>query len=156
MSSEMDVWIRESNLIEGVDDPTEDARCKRAWEWFLKQSLLSTDAILGLHKRIMRLHLGREAGRFRTCGVSVGGRICPPWAEVPGLHMLWLARWAAVTELTDILKAHVVWEKIHPFVDGNGRTGRMIMNWQRVKAGLEPLLIKYVDRGAYYQWFREG
>lgn len=146
-------WIRESNLIEGVDSSVEDARSQRAWNWLLKQDLLLGETILELHRRIMRYHLWKEAGRWRTCGVMVGGRVCPPWREVPSLHMMWLATWFAANTEERIKQAHIIWEKIHPFVDGNGRTGRMIMNFQRVKAGLEPLLIRFEERKAYYAWF---
>jgi len=148
-------WIRESNLIEGVDDLQEDARCLRAWKWLLNQDLLLTETILWLHRRIMIGYLGKyEAGRFRRCGVMVGGRICPPWQDVPSLHMFWLTtHFHAATE-EHIKRAHIEWETIHPFVDGNGRTGRMIMNYQRVKAGLEPLLIRFDERQDYYGWFK--
>lgn len=147
-------WIRESNLIEGVDDKREDIRCQRAWNWLLKEPLLLTETILALHRRIMRHHLGPDAGRFRTCGVTVGGRICPPWRDVPGLHLIWLEAWQPSSLEGRIKLAHIQWEKIHPFVDGNGRTGRMIMNYQRVKAGLEPLLIRFDKRQDYYAWFK--
>lgn len=147
-------WIRESNLIEAVDDPAEDARSLRAWDWF-KGRDLTESAILSLHGRIMLKKLPRrERGAFRRCGVMVGGRVCPPWEEVPKLHGMWFLAWGDANTAEKIKVAHIQWEKIHPFVDGNGRTGRMIMNWQRVKAGLEPLTIMYAKRGDYYGWFR--
>jgi len=49
---------------------------------------------------------------------------------------------------------HIHFEKIHPFVDGNGRMGRILMNWQRVKVGLQPLIIWASERQAYYAWFK--
>lgn len=146
-------WIRESNLIEGVDDPIEDARSLRAWNWFIEQPL-DESSVLKLHRRIMRIKLGKEAGRFRTCNVQVGGRICPRWEDVQLLVGDWLDKWQDARDWHLIQSAHVAFEKIHPFVDGNGRTGRMIMNWQRVKAGIEPLMIRNELRGEYYNWFR--
>ena len=153
-------WIRESNLIEDVDDPKEDARSLRAWKWFLGQSLF-LDTIREVHKKIMRVRLkGLHPGTFRVCNVRVGYRVCPPWDHVPGLMSEWILRWGGSAQITHLYswanrtkEAHVEFEKIHPFVDGNGRTGRMIMNWQRVKMGLEPLCIKASERRDYYRWF---
>jgi fido (protein-threonine AMPylation protein) len=55
-----------------------------------------------------------------------------------------------------IKKWHIKFEKIHPFVDGNGRTGRIIMNKQRMRLGL-PIEIIHVgqEQMEYYKWFRE-
>jgi len=50
-------------------------------------------------------------------------------------------------------KLHVHYEAIHPFIDGNGRTGRMFMNYWRVKVGLPILVIKELERHEYYEWF---
>ena len=51
--------------------------------------------------------------------------------------------------------SHIAYERIHPFIDGNGRTGRMFMNWQRLKAGLPILVIKEKEKQEYYKWFNE-
>ncbi len=55
----------------------------------------------------------------------------------------------------DIKIAHVEFERIHPFEDGNGRVGRIVMNWQRLKAGLHVLVIREVDKLEYYKWFAD-
>lgn len=150
----MTSWIRESNLIEEVDEPAEDARSLRGWNWFLKQSL-SCDTILWLHRRIMAKKLkARDRGRWRKTAVSVGGRLGSHHAYLPELMAQWSLLHSRATTEETIKAAHIKFEWIHPFVDGNGRTGRMIMNWQRVKAGMEPLTIFAAERGEYYKWFR--
>ena len=154
----MDQWIRESNRIEDIFDPNEDARSQKAWNWFKDQDLTIPN-ILKLHKRITWKQLGKEAGNFRTCRVWVGHREGAPWSHVPMLMQTWFNTWKIGTITTlkvdeEWLRAsHVNFEHIHPFIDGNGRTGRMIMQWQRVKAGLKPLLIKAKERQSYYEWF---
>jgi len=152
----MEEWIRQSNLIEDVDEEEEDIRSLAAWNW-VKDRPLTVSNILRLHKRIMWKKLGADAGCFRTCRVWVGEREGAPWAHVPEL----VAQWVRVNGLRphkqeeiEINLAHVEFERIHPFVDGNGRTGRIILNWQRRKAGYEPLCIRAVDRHMYYMWFR--
>ena len=52
-----------------------------------------------------------------------------------------------------ITENHVKFESIHPFVDGNGRTGRLLMNWIRIKIGLPILVIKESEKFEYYKWF---
>lgn len=52
-----------------------------------------------------------------------------------------------------IAEFHLRFEGTHPFVDGNGRTGRLILNLELIKAGLLPVNIKYADRHKYYDCF---
>ena len=48
---------------------------------------------------------------------------------------------------------HIRFEGIHPFIDGNGRTGRLLLNLELMKAGLLPVNVKYADRRRYYDCF---
>jgi Fic family protein len=48
---------------------------------------------------------------------------------------------------------HLRFEGIHPFIDGNGRTGRLILNLELIKAGFLPVNIKFADRGKYFDCF---
>jgi Fic family protein len=48
---------------------------------------------------------------------------------------------------------HLRFEGIHPFIDGNGRTGRLILNFELIKAGFLPVNIKFADREKYYDCF---
>lgn len=48
---------------------------------------------------------------------------------------------------------HILFEGIQPFIDGNGRTGRLILNLELIKAGLLPINIKFTDRRRYYECF---
>ena len=60
-------------------------------------------------------------------------------------HILWTAAWF-----------HREFELIHPFLDGNGRTGRLILNLELVESGLLPVHIKFTDRRRYYDCFADS
>ena len=101
-------------------------------------------------------------GEFRNKDVYIGSLAevvyyPPKYTEVPGLMRKFLDRsWvgAGITEETivEITKTHIEFERIHPFADGNGRTGRMLMNQQLLNAGMFPAIIK--DQSKYRQAFR--
>ena len=153
MSERRPEWIRESNLIEGVNDPLEDRRCLRAWNE-LQGKPWSVETVLWLHRRIMSKIRPDIAGKWRDCDVVVGGYDAPPPNEARVYIREWVELEGVIADYEDGIKAaHVRFEKIHPFEDGNGRVGRMLMNWQRVRAGLEPLCIPNEQKRAYYAWF---
>jgi Fic family protein len=120
------------------------------------------------HEDIFRLHRivasgvmdHGEAGRYRTTGVRVGSYLPPPAAEVSGL-MFELFEWwnAASQELSPVLSSamiHYRFEAIHPFADGNGRTGRALALWELYRRGFDTHHIFAIDeyfwedRPAYY------
>lgn len=57
--------------------------------------------------------------------------------------------------VTRLARFHIEFERIHPFIDGNGRTGRLVVNLELMKAGYPPIDIKFSDRMAYYRAFDE-
>lgn len=157
----VDYFLSESNAIEGVYDDDSLQQAKYAWDYLIEQPKLNGGVILKTHK-ILMLHqklLPNQRGYWRTCQVYIGNREGIPYQQIPDAIAQWLyvSSKAPTAEFIDewIKQAHIQYETIHPFVDGNGRTGRMFLNYQRIKAGL-PLLVIHNEGKSdhYYAWFK--
>lgn len=147
-------FLQQSNFIESEYDSIALDDAIVAWDYLKKQRKLTIANILQTHFLLMKRLNGRIAGKVRTVGVRVGYRICPPFERVPALLDAWLVGYGKVNTEKQIKKAHVEFEGIHPFEDGNGRTGRIIMNFQRIKNKLPILVIhEGEEQFEYYKWF---
>lgn len=125
-----------------------------------KEQELTLDVILSLHKMLISNIRDDVAGRFRIDNefVRVGNHIAPNPNEVVGLLEKMLAEYNAASHeniINRIAKLHLTFEHIHPFVDGNGRIGRVISNYLLIREGFVPINIKFIDRAKYYEAFRE-
>lgn len=55
----------------------------------------------------------------------------------------------------NLAKHHIEFERIHPFIDGNGRTGRLLLTYEMIFIGLLPIDIRYTDKARYYAAFKD-
>lgn len=130
---------------------------------------ISEEFIKKLHGYVLRGDEG--AGQYRKIQNYVGDMFnvkytpCPP-SEVPEKMRIYveelredLERNAKIKEQDDpewaelfynLAKHHIEFEKIHPFVDGNGRTGRLLLIYEMIYIGLLPVDIRYEERARYY------
>lgn len=153
-------FLVESNAIENIFDGHSLYYALKAWEFIIQEEYLTASAILKTHKILMKGKLDyNEIGAWRKEPVWIGGHEAKPWYAVPDLIEQWIlnANSHLSGDINEIVfqDDHVDFEAIHPFIDGNGRMGRILLNWQRVKSGLPILVIKEAEKWEYYKWFKK-
>lgn len=125
-----------------------------------KEQELSLEVILTLHKMLLSNIRDEIAGRFRQPGqyVRVGSHIAPAPEEVIGRLIAMLKDYNSTAHLpivNRIAKLHLTFEHTHPFIDGNGRIGRVLNNYLLIREGYVPINIKFIERQLYYKAFNE-
>lgn len=100
-----------------------------------------------------------DRGVYRRVPVRIMGakhEPAQPYLIQPKMEQL-LESYRNNTEhmITKLARFHIEFEGIHPFIDGNGRTGRLLVNLELMKAGYPPIDIKFTDRATYYNAFDE-
>ena len=120
-----------------------------------KKEKITNSILLEWHKKIFGQTKADIAGKFRNYLVKIGPHIAPDWQEVKEL----------MNDMIDFInknkdkinsvelsaRAHYKFEKIHPFGDGNGRIGRLLMNQILWHEGYPILIIEYKKRQSYYK-----
>jgi Fic family protein len=111
---------------------------------------VSHEEILSLHKIMAGDVMDQgTAGRYRTIAVRVGRHVPPPAGDVSGLMFELLAWWNKdAAKMSPVLSSAIVhyrFESIHPFADGNGRTGRALALWELYRRGFDTHHIFSVD-----------
>ena len=151
-------FLSESNKIEREysQEALDDAII--AWKYAKKNisKRHSIKYILEIHKRLMKNLNSNLAGNIRTYPVYIGGE-CRTQTRIEIKVQLeaWLEHNFTRKAEQEIKEAHVAFEHIHPFGDGNGRTGRILMNIQRLAAGVPLLTIhEGQEQANYYKWFK--
>jgi Fic family protein len=153
---DLDRFITERELFEAKNL----ARVVSCIDKKSKEQELNLEMILSLHKMLISNIRDDVAGRFRQDNefVRVGNHIAPNSKEVVSRLEKMLADYNAASQeniIKRIAKLHLTFEHTHPFIDGNGRIGRVINNYLLIREGFVPINIKFIDRNKYYEAFKE-
>lgn len=124
------------------------------------ESDLSMDLILLLHEMLIGNINDAIAGRFRSTGeyVRVGTHIAPAPEHIEQMIETILLDYSSDHDnyfADKIAKSHLDFETVHPFCDGNGRMGRVIINFQLMKYGFPRIIIRDKEKRIYYSAFSE-
>lgn len=131
---------------------------------YLKRKAIHTDLtkefMLLLHNMLLTNIDDAIAGRFRTLGeyVRVGTHIAPPPEDVDRLVADCMREYKDENDnysLDVISKFHLDFELAHPFCDGNGRIGRVLINYQLYRAGFPMIIVRDKEKQRYYKAFQE-
>lgn len=148
--------LHESNKIELEFQADRLLASIEAWLYLKQQGVLTVNGILAIHAVMMaptNTIEEHDKGRWRRHEIVIAGHRGVPHHKLIEAMDAWLVEHGDAQTIPAIQAAHVAYEKIHPFADGNGRTGRMIMNWQLWRVG-QPIAVILAERKReYYGWF---
>ncbi|MFC4278761.1 Fic family protein [Achromobacter aloeverae] len=120
-----------------------------------KHEALTEWQIRNLHSLVLKGIDPEQAGRYRQENVvTAGASTTPPDFLHLSVEMAALLDWyghaGALHPVERAAELHTRFVKIHPFIDGNGRTGRLLLNFELMKEGYPPAILLKEDRLGYY------
>lgn len=158
-------FLDESNKIEQVYDEQSLVDAMEAWDYaYENKAKLTLNDVLEIHYLLLQNLDPEIAGRWGDCDIYIGGRVRKffhesqfkegvqevlneMYDEVP-------LTWGKEMKEVEAKRLHVKFEKLHPFNDGNGRTGRILWQIHRLHLGLPIQIIFDQKKQEYYKWFR--
>lgn len=127
----------------------------------VNKAVLTVNDILQMHRRVLGNVNPIDAGMLRQSQVYVGEHT-PPSATILSELMEDFVDWLNCEEAMRLhpvkyaALAHYKLVYIHPFVDGNGRTARLLMNLLLMRVGYPPVIVRKQDRALYYEYLQLG
>ena len=162
--------LRETDLVlrgltidkKPLKDHMEAVGHKEAFEFvseLVKNNVPISESVIKQIHYLVLADKKEDRGVYRRVPVCIMGaqhEPVQPYLIVPKMEEL-LRTFLESTEhiVTKLARFHIEFEGIHPFIDGNGRTGRLLVNLELMKAGYPPIDIKFTDRITYYNAFDE-
>lgn len=159
--SETKVVLENGITIKGkpLKDHLEIINHKEAIEYIedlvSKNVKLSEYDIKSVHYLILKEIDSTNAGKYRHENVFISGakHVPPIYMNVPYEMQKMIEKYQSWKDLHPVVRAcflHGEFVKIHPFIDGNGRTARLLLNFELIQRGYPPVVIKTENRADYY------
>ena len=123
-----------------------------------KDMPISESVIKNIHSLVL-INRPEDKGVYRRIPVRIMGAYTEPlqpYMVQPAMEGLIIEnnkRTETMNIIERIARFHLEFEGIHPFIDGNGRTGRLILNLDLIRNGYPPINVKFTDRKRYYEAF---
>lgn len=160
--------LRETDLVlrgltidqKPLKDHMEAVGHKEAFDYvreLVKENAPLTESVIKQIHFLVLADKNDDRGVYRRVPVRIMGahhEPVQPYLIEPKMEQLLLDYAASEDHIvTKLARFHIEFEGIHPFIDGNGRTGRLLVNLELMKAGYPPIDIKFTDRVTYYNAF---
>ena len=144
--------IPKHSMVEHLEVSNHRLAFQKMFELIQNDSSFTVELILNLHQVLMNGVLS-NAGQFRSHPVRiVGARVIPPNALKVAEKMAALCEQVQTTQdPIGMILQHAWFEAIHPFADGNGRMGRLLLNYQLLRAGFPLIVIRSERKRLYYE-----
>lgn len=151
------VTLKNKHLVEHLEAKNHQTALEFLFKRIKPQFQITRDFILDLHHILMN-SIRDDAGCYRNHGVRIVGANVPTanYLKIPDLMDQLIVEMN--TNEPDVVKQvtviHSLFEKIHPFSDGNGRIGRLIMAAMLLKKNLPPAIVKQEKKRFYYKYLQ--
>jgi len=147
--------LPDKSLTEQLEAKNHQTALNYLFNYVLKKQKINEELILKLHSILMN-GIRSDAGLYRNHGVRIKGVNLPTtnYIRVPDLMPKILLDARKTTKDIICLSAdvHSRFEQIHPFSDGNGRIGRLLMNAMLLKENFAPAIIRQEQKQLYYTY----
>lgn len=147
--------LPDKSLTEHLEAKNHQTALQYVFDHSAKKGKIDENLILKLHSILMN-GIQSDAGWYRRHGVRIAG-VHLPTANYVRVPELMSAVFAEATNndaevISLVARVHSKFEQIHPFSDGNGRIGRLLMNAMLLRSNLAPAIIHQEQRRLYYTY----
>ena len=153
------ITFKNRDLVEHLEAKNHQSALEYLFNEIKKDYKITEEFILELHHILMN-SIRPDAGRYRNHGVRIVGANVPTanYVKVPDLmrNLIKEINKKHKDPIKHVSFIHSKFEQIHPFSDGNGRIGRLIMTAMLLKANTAPAVIEKEKKNSYYKYLQKA